>query len=578
MCKLLLTILVTIVLSACSQESRSAQRSEDGNSNAIADAVYVNGKIYTVNPDQPWVDAVAVKDGKFLIVGTNSAVRETVGGNTEVIDLDGRMVLPGLIDPHVHVMGASIGKANLYLSNPGDADAILAEIKAYADAHPDLPFIRGEAWNLGVFENNSPKRELLDAIVPDRPAYFYSQTGHAAWVNSKTIELIALAEREQDNRYIWDVDPATGEPSGTIREHTMSLVEQAFGATAPQRVAPELARTLAMFSAAGFTSLKEAGAEVWTVEAANLLDREGKLDMRMFPAWFHRGHIGAMTPEKSREVAARWEDYVTPMVYPRYAKMYADGSSSSHSSLLLEDYTDRPGFKGATSFTLDEFVEDFSYFNGLGLGMIVHVYGDGSSATVIDAFEKVRQRNGDNGVPLHFSHAFMTTPAQIERLSKISDISMDFMTLQYPHASILGSFVPSIGEERWQKWLNVRSAAAIGIAYSFGSDWPAALQPVLNAFFEMQGFITRTDPANPDSGTLNIDQAITLEQAIYGYTQGAAYTLGFDWPEKLGSIEEGKLADLIVLDRNVFEIPVNTLKDTKVLKTVIGGRTVFKRN
>ena len=340
----------SLFLVACSGPDSSPASQADASLDHPADAVYTNGKIYTVDEAQPWAEAIAVRNGEFIVVGSNADVEAVIGENTAVTDLGGRMAMPGFIDTHVHIMGASIGKANLYLSNPNDIDAMLAEIKAYADANPDLPYIRGESYNLGVFENNSPRKELLDEIVPDRPVYFYSQTGHEAWVNSKTLELINIDELEQDNRYIWDTDPETGEPTGTIKEYTMSLVEQALGATDPERIAPGLSETLEIFSAAGFTSVKEAGAEIWTVEAANLLDNQGELKVRLFPAWFHLGHIGAMTPEESRTVATDWEQYRTPMVYPRYVKMYADGSPASHSSLLLEDYSDRPGFSGETSF------------------------------------------------------------------------------------------------------------------------------------------------------------------------------------------------------------------------------------
>lgn len=528
---------------------------------------------------QPWAEAVAIKDGKFLVVGSAADVEAATGSGTEVIDLEGRMAMPGFIDAHNHATGASMSKANLYISNPSDADAILAEIKAYAEANPDLPFIRGEAWNLGVFPGNNPRKEWLDEVVPDRPAYFYSQTGHEAWVNSKTLELIGLtAESEQDNKFIWAVDPETNEPTGTINEFAMSLVEQALAPTDADRIAPRLAETLAAFTEYGFTSLKLAEGEVSWVQAANQLDESGQLEMRLFPSWFHRSHSGAMKPEQAFDVMGRWREFQSEKVYPRYVKMYADGGSNSYSSLLLEDYADRPGFKGSLHYPYELFVEDFTRINEMGLGVMVHVFGDASSIEIAKAFEEVRARNGDNGIPLHFSHSFMTRPEEIERLSKISDVCMDFMTLQYPHPAIRGSFVGPIGEERYQTWLNVKSATEIGIPFGFGSDWPAALEPVLNGFFQIQGFITRRDPNDPDHGALNPDQAITLEQGIRAFTLGGAECLGFDWPDKLGSIEPGKFADFIILDRNVFEIPTEEIKDTLVERTVLGGKIVFNRS
>jgi len=573
---LLFTVLA-FSLAGCSPADQPSVESDDAASSTAADVVYTNGSIYTVNDSQPWAEALAIKDGQFIVVGSAEDVAAVTGDLTEIVDLQGQMVLPGLIEPHVHMMATSVDKANLYIDDPNDPDAMLEQIAAFAEANPDVPFIRGLQWNLGVFPGNSPRKELLDVIDSDRPIYIYSQTGHEAWVNSKTIELIGLADREQDNQYIWDVDEETGEPSGTIREYSMSLVEQALDPTPPERLAPELAKLIESFNAQGFTSIKEAGAEVWTVEAANMLDREGALNARLFPSWYHLGHIGAMTREESKAVAADWERYRTPMVYPRYVKMYADGASNSYSSLLLDDYADRPGFKGSISFPYETYLEDVSYFNDLGLGMIIHVYGDGTSQKVIELFREVRDRNGDNGVPFHFSHSFMTTESQIQQLAEIPDVSMDFITLQYPHPAVKGNFQPTIGEARYQQWLKARTAAEAGIPFGFGSDWPSSIQPVVKGFYEMQGFVTRQNPNDPDLGTLNAGQAISLEQAIHGYTLGGAHTLGFDWPEKIGSIEQGKFADFIVIDRNIFDIPIETLKDTEVDLTVVGGRVVYER-
>lgn len=487
--------------------------------------------------------------------------------------------MPGLIDAHNHAMGASMSKANLYLKNPNDKETILLEIKAYADANPDLPYIRGEAWNLGVFPENSPRKELLDAIDSKRPIYFYSQTGHSAWVNSKALELIGInAETKQTKQFIWDVDPDTKEPTGTIREYAMAALEQVLEPIDPKRMAPALQETLETFSEYGYTSLKLAEGEVPWVQSANLLDRQGKLNVRLFPSWFHRAHSGAMTADESRDVGKRWKEFVSPMVYPRYVKMYYDGSPDSYTSLMLEDYEGRPGFKGSTHFSSEEFIKDFKYFNSLGLGLIVHVFGDGTSLEAIKAFEAVRRENGDNGTPLHFSHSVLTQPREIARLARISDVSMDFITLAYPHPAIEGSFMPPIGRKRYQSFLNVLSAEEAGIPYGLGSDWPASLEPIPNGFFNVQSFVTRRNPSNPTYGTLNADQAISLEQAIRATTLGGAECLGFDWPDKLGSIEKGKLADFIVLDRNIFEIPTNDLKNTLVERTVVGGRVVFDRD
>ena len=575
--------IAVVILAACSPSDNepAPQTVEPATvtSGIVADTVYTNGKIYTVNDAQPWAEAVAVKDGKFIAVGLADDVASITGDDTEVVDLGGRMAMPGLVDVHNHMTGASISKANLSLSNPNDQDAMLADIKAFAEANPDLPYVRGEAWNMGVFPNDSPTKDLLDAIVPDRPVYLLSQTGHEAWVNSRMLEMIGIdADSEQTSLLKWDVDPDTNEPTGNVREYVLSKIEQALDPADPERLAPAIQGLVSGFSANGFTSLKLAEGEIPWVQALNILDEQGNLDIRMFPSWLHRSHMASMSAEESRATAASWEEYKSDRVYPRYVKMTYDGGPNSRTVLLFDDYSDTPGFKGTTTVTPEEIADDMTYFNGLGLGMIVHVMGDASAEQLVVAFEQVRENNGDNGAPLHLSHALMTQPAEIERLSNVSDSCIDFIPLQYPHPSISGSFVPPIGEDRYQTFLNARAAADSGMPYAFGSDWPSVLEPNLNGFFQMQAWMTRVDPSNPDSGTLNVDQALTLEQAIYGHTKGGIECLGFDWPDKLGSIETGKLADFIVIDRNIFEIPTEELKETRVDLTVVGGEVVFSRN
>jgi len=170
----------------------------------------------------------------------------------------------------------------------------------------------------------------------------------------------------------------------------------------------------------------------------------------------------------------------------------------------------------------------------------------------------------------------MTRSEDIERLAQVKDAFIDFSpALSYPAPEITGSFVPPVGEERYQAFFNVRSAFESGIPVGFGSDWASALIPDPNGFHQMQSWITRQDPQDPSSGTLNADQAITLEQAVRGFTMGGAECLGFDWPEELGSIEVGKLADFIVLDRHIFDSPIEQLYQTKVERTVLGGTVVY---
>ena len=551
-----------------------------GCSGNSADVVYNNGRIYTVNEAQPWAEAVAIKDGTFLVVGSNADVESVTGEGTEVVDLGGRMAMPGLIDVHQHVLSVAQDRANLTIEDPTDVDAMLEQIREYAAANPDLTFIRGGAWNLGVFPSNSPRRELLDEIVPDRPVYLLSQTGHSAWANSKALEMAGISrETPQTSQIVFDADPDTGEPSGTVREFAMSMVERILSPTPTEPYASGLESVMSEFSSYGFTALKPAEGSLSWVEGAAYLESQGGLTLRLFPAWDWRTSISLTTEtEEAEALIARWSDFETELIYPRYVKIYYDTSPDSYTALLLEDYEGRPGYKGQSNLGKEESLEAIATFNADGLGVLVHVLGDGGARELVDIFAEVRERNGDNGVPMHFSHAWLARPEDIQRLSRVGNTCIDFSpALNYPAPEIIGSMVPPLGEERYQRFFNVRSAFETGMPVAFGSDWSSALIPEPNGFHQMQSWITRQDPQDPSSGTLNADQAITLEQAIRGFTLGGAHCLGFGWENKLGSIEEGKLADFIVLDRNLFEIPIAELYQTQVERTVLGGAVVFDR-
>jgi predicted amidohydrolase YtcJ len=206
------------------------------------------------------------------------------------------------------------------------------------------------------------------------------------------------------------------------------------------------------------------------------------------------------------------------------------------------------------------------------------VLGDRGGEEVATAFEQVRKDNGDNGVPLHFSHAWLTRPDVYPRLAKLSDTCVDFSpALSYPHPAIQGSMAEPLGEERYQTFFNVRSAIESGVPVGLGDDWASSLIPDPNAMHQIQSWVTRIDPDNPDSGALNAEQAITVEQAVIALTKGGAACLGFGWEDKVGSIEVGKLADMVVLKDNIFEIPVDKIATVLLERTLLGGKIVYDR-
>ena len=574
-----ISILATLLaLAGCAQDSPEAPKAES--STTFADVVYTNGIIYTVNEAQPWAEAVAIKDGKFLVVGSLSEVAEATGEATEIVDLDGLFVVPGFINAHTHPLSVANSWANLRVENPGDADAIVAAVREFAEANPELPSIRGEAWNLGVFENNSPRKELLDAVAPDRPVYLISQTGHSAWVNSKALELAGITkDTEQTSSFIFDTDPETGEPSGTVREFAMSAVEQVLSPTPVDRYAESLRNIAQEFNEYGFTSVKVAeGARPW-VESAAYLEKQGGLSFRIFVAWdWAMSHALTTSLDEATTNIEDWESLKTELIYPRYVKLYYDGSPDSYTAAMYEDYVGRPGFTGSSHRSQEEFTAIVENFNKQRISVITHVLGDRGGAEVAAAYAAVREKTGDNGVLLHFSHAWQTRPEVFPELAKLSDVCVDFSpALAYPHPAITGSMAEPLGEDRYQKFFNVRAAIESGVPVALGDDWASALITEPNALHQIQSWVTRIDPDNPDSGSLNQDQAITVEQAVKALTKGGSQCLGFGWDDKVGTIEAGKFADMVVLQKNLFEVPVTEIAEVLVERTLLGGKIVYDR-
>ncbi len=546
----------------------------------IADTTYTNGRIYTVNEAQPWVEAVAIRDGKFLVVGSTADVDAVTGENTEVIDLEGRFVMPGVFDLHTHpFITPWYGSMNLALQNGGDADAILGEIEAYADANPDKEWIIGGQYLAGTFPDDDPRKELLDAIVPDRPVAILDQTGHGLWLNSMALELAGItADTETSNLIVISKDPESGEPTGLVNEQTMQLVERVIPQASPEEYAQPIEDIFDMFLSYGITAIQPAEGHRGSLDGLKLLEADGRLHQRVFVSWDWKTTLNlAYTLEDIEAQIQNREIYESDSIRPNYVKIFSDGGPNSHTSALLEPYTNRPDSYGDANMTVDEFAEAFKMFDEWGVGVHVHSIGDGSIRRVVDALELMKEANGDSGVRHKVAHNTMITPEDLKRIAKLKDVNIDFSPpLWYPHAGGKATFEPAIGEARYAKMYPVKTALEQeGLHVGQGSDWLTA-NPTPDPFIAIEGFVTRESPFDPEMpGTLGPDQSVTLEQAIAICTIEGAWVLGVE--DEFGSLEVGKFADMIILNKNLFEIDPKEIYGTQVLRTVVGGQIAYDR-
>ena len=546
----------------------------------LADIVYTNGKIYTVNNAKPWVEAVAVKDGKFIRVGSAVDVNKLIGDGTEVVDLDGNMVMPGILDLHSHpFITPWYGSMNLSLKNPGDPEKILEEVKSYADANPDMEWILAGQWNIGIYPDDAPKKEWLDEIVPDRPVVLLDQSGHTSWLNSKALELAGITKNTPTSNLIVIVkDKRTGEPTGTIREQALQLAERVIPQATPEEYANPINEIFDMFLSYGITTQQPAEGHRAPLDALKLLESKGKLNQRVFVSWDWKTTLNlAYAVEDIEDQIRNRGKYESNRIRPNYVKIFADGSPGARTSLLLKHYVGEPDFLGQANMSTEEFAEAFIKFDKMGVGVHVHAIGEGTIRRVVDALEMMKQANGDSGVRHKIAHCWMLTREDIPRIAKMKDVNIDFSPhIPYPHPGVAATYPPRVGEQRYGKMFPVKSALEAGIHVGQGADWLTA-NPTPNPFPAIEGFVTRTNPDDPSLGQLNPKEAISLEQALRVCTLEGAWVLGVE--DELGSIEEGKFADMIVLDQNLFDLKaaerLDRIGKTHVLKTIVSGDVVY---
>lgn len=549
-------------------------------SKETADTIYINGEIYTVNEKQPWAESMAIKEGRLLKVGDNKETEAFQNDETIIIDLQNRFVMPGIVDMHAHPFtGVDLGTGSMNLTDPTDRETILKDIKAYVEAHPEKDVYLGGNWNVGgLFENDSPDKKWLDEIMPDKPIFLLSQSGHSAWVNSKALELAGIDETfENTAAYIFDRYDHTKEPSGTVRESAMVLIMNKLHYLNPEEFAPLLKDEIVRYSRYGITNIQPAEGAASHLLGAAILEQNKELNVRLFPAldWI-TSQLRVTNDQETIAFIEDWQSYETDLVKPHYVKIFADGAADSHTLLLSEPYADAPDSYGAMYLPYEDYRKAVLDFHSKGISVHIHAMGDKTSTLIIDIFEEAEKMYPDSKGVLHFGHAPFIKEEDLDRLAKLKKVTMNFSPmLAVPHPQMKLFVETPLGKERHQQQYPVKDALDRGLIAGFGSDFPSSLVPDPDSFYYMHGWVTREVPGMPELGTINLPNAISVEEAIKGFTLGGAQALGYNYAEEFGSIEEGKSADFIVLSQNLLEIEKLEIYKTKVLKTIFRGKEVY---
>ncbi len=538
-----------------------------GSDGSGVDLVFRNGGVYTVDAQRSWAQSVAVDDGRIVYVGADSDVAPLVGAKTQSIDLTGKMLLPGLHDSHVHPPLGMILQPLCRLDDATTLEEILQALGACASESSD-EWVLAFGWRSSIFlPEIAPHKAHLDRIVPDRPAVLIAKDMHTFWLNSQALDAVGITT-ETPTPAGGEIlrDRETGEPSGALRDFAVDSVVKTIPRPGPIESVRRLRATLHEMNRYGYTSLMEARLEDRTMAwGYRVLELLGMLDARVSLAILLDPRKGFSQIEEIRGIR---DDFSTRRIDARIVKIFVDGGTAVRSAESLpyaggapsaEPYIDAAALSRYVG-ELDQ--EDFAVH--------LHTLGDRATGIALDAIQAAR-RGKPSGGPRHtITHLVHPNPDDIRRFRELDVIANISPYWAFPN-EWSASFPPILGPERAASMYPFRALADAGARLSAGSDYPFT---PLNPFLAIEVGMTRRDPENPESAPLVPDQALTLEELLAAYTIQAAYQLHQE--HLTGSIEVGKAADLVLLDRNLFETPQHRISETEVLMTLLDGEVVYR--
>jgi predicted amidohydrolase YtcJ len=535
---------------------------------AQADLVLRRGQIYTVDAARSWAESIAVAGDRILFVGADRDVSGFIGPKTRVVDLGGRFVLPGFHDRHVHPVSGGVELTQCDLNSSADRAEVLDRLRACVARLGDRPWLVGGGWDLTLFPGGIADRRDLDAILADRPALLASADGHSSWANSKALELAGVTAATPDPEGGRIERDASGAPIGTLRESAADLVAGLLPETTSTERLAGLRLAVAKAHGFGIVALTEASAGPETTATYDALDRSGELGLRVVVSQ-HLGPedgVGSI-PDLARERAAPH----SPHVRATAVKLFADGVLEGGTASLLEPYIGGRTGSGIPNWSAAALREVIVALDRERFQIHVHAIGDRAIRDTLDGLAAARAANGVRDARPLLAHIQLFAPEDIPRFRELGVVA-DFQPLwAYADSYITDLTAPFLGPERMRWNYPIASVARTGAALAAGSDWSVSSMNPLEA---IEVAVTRCDPELSTCDQPWIpEERVDLATMLAAYTIGGAYA-GFEEHDS-GSLETGKLADLVVLDRNLFAIPSGEISEAKVLLTLFEGRTVF---
>jgi hypothetical protein len=541
-----------------------------------ASLVVRNARIYTLDRSLPWADALAIQGDRIAWVGRDYEADDWIGPNTKVIEAGKRLVLPGLIDSHFHLLLGARGLHGVQLDDAKSVEEIQQQVRAFAQAHPDREWITGRGWQYKALpEGVAVHRKMLDEVVPDRPVVLTAFDGHTAWANTVALERAGLlngpsAQPAFGAVIMGDDGAATGELRETV---AMNLVRS----HVPELTAAEqdalLRRALKMAASYGITSVHNMDGQHDALSVFHRFDAHAELTLRVYVPF-------DVEPGMKEDALEAWvhspnANSQSPLVRTGAMKFFADGVVESKTAWMLEPYADGSDDRGKPNFDPEEFKRLVVKADYLRQQVFVHAIGDAAARLALDAFNHAIRMNGPRSSRHRIEHVEVLDPADLTRFKRMHALA----SVQPLHADFgtddANPWRKLVGPRRWAWGFPWRTLMNAGVPLAFGSDWPVV---TMNPFEGMRAGLARHKLDFSDAKSHFPDQKLTLEELIEGYTRAGAY---FEFQEReKGQIKAGMLADVIALDQNWFDALPEELSgvigDTRSALTIVGGRIVHE--
>ena len=546
-----------------------AQREDDG----AVDVIVINGKVYAADGGADLAEAVAIRGNKVIRVGSNREIQRLKRAQTVVVDARGGAVMPGFIDAHAHLISGGLSLDQISLGDAATVDEIKDTIRVWSEAHPERAWITGRGWYYQPFNGAMPTRQMLDALVPDRPAYLIAYDGHTGWANTKALKAAGITRRTKSPANGAIVKDSRGEPTGALKEAAMTLMT----AAAPKPTEEDrLAAARAAIDEAhrfGITSVQDAGGTAGDLDLFDRLRKRKELTLRVYQALRADATLTEANLDELEQVRTRFAD--DPVLKTGAIKLIADGVIESHTAAMLEPYANRPAIKGDARFTPEQLNKVVAMLDKRGWQIMTHAIGDAAVRMSLDAYQSAAKANPapERGRRHRIEHIETIDPADVPRFGKLGVVASFQPVHATPSPTPGDVWSVNIGEARASRGWMWNSIARSGGRLAFGSDWPVM---TLDPLKGLHVAVTRaTQDGLPEGGWIPSER-LTLRRAIDAYTRDAAWA-SFDELRK-GVLARDMLADIVVLTDDIFSGPASRLTTTEVAVTIVDGKVVYRRD